>query len=252
MNGSLVKSVILLSGPAAAAVLIRTVVRRDIPARVRRALGESGVRGTMTRVTNKVIDYSFDIRYGTDTSQWVQVADFGVNSPNLEHAGHYCPTRARQLRMLLNDLQLPRDGAFVDIGSGKGRVLLIASTHGFSRLVGVEISPRLCAIARANVDIYQRKIGTDLPIQIVESDAADFALRDDETVFFLYNPFQPVIIETVLQSIGESLRRRPRKVWLIYNNPVNHRVIDDSPIFVKCGEYRYPSLEVTLYATADG
>src|SRR6516225_8353137 len=39
---------------------------------------------------------------------------------------------------------------FVDIGCGKGRALMVASAFPFRRLVGVEISPELCEIARAN------------------------------------------------------------------------------------------------------
>ena len=40
-----------------------------------------------------------------------------------------------------------QDYTFLDIGSGKGRVLMLASDAPFRHIVGVELSPALTAIA---------------------------------------------------------------------------------------------------------
>ena len=44
---------------------------------------------------------------------------------------------------------------FVDLGSGKGRTLLLASEYPFRRIVGVELSPKLHRIAKTNVEKFR-------------------------------------------------------------------------------------------------
>jgi predicted RNA methylase len=41
---------------------------------------------------------------------------------------------------------------FVDIGSGKGRALIIAAEYAFKRIIGVEYSPSLATICRRNLE----------------------------------------------------------------------------------------------------
>ena len=43
------------------------------------------------------------------------------------------------------------DLTFIDLGSGKGRAVLLASLYPFRRLIGVEFSPELTEVARLNV-----------------------------------------------------------------------------------------------------
>ncbi len=43
------------------------------------------------------------------------------------------------------------DYAFIDIGCGKGRVVLLASEYAFREVVGVELNPQLASVARRNL-----------------------------------------------------------------------------------------------------
>jgi tRNA G46 methylase TrmB len=62
------------------------------------------------------------------------------------HAYHAVP--AWLIRETLNSIPLqPNVFAFIDMGSGKGRALLVASEFPFARIVGVEISRELSGIA---------------------------------------------------------------------------------------------------------
>jgi cyclopropane fatty-acyl-phospholipid synthase-like methyltransferase len=57
------------------------------------------------------------------------------------------------LSRALDRLQLdPRDFVFVDLGSGKGRVILRAATRPFRRVEGVEFSEPLHRVALRNID----------------------------------------------------------------------------------------------------
>ena len=69
------------------------------------------------------------------------------------HATHYEPVPVEAFAELVATLpeELVRTAAFVDVGCGMGRALLLASELPFRQVVGIELSPALHAIARENV-----------------------------------------------------------------------------------------------------
>jgi predicted RNA methylase len=132
---------------------------------------------------------------------------------------------------LLKGLGLPRESGFLDLGSGKGRALLLAAQHGFRRVVGVEFSPQLCRLARANIATFEKSTPLPSPIEIVEADAARYEIGSDLNVFYLYNPFEPPVLSKVLENLRRSVASAPRRIWLIYNNPRHHELIRQSGLF---------------------
>lgn len=102
--------------------------------------------------------------------------------------------------------------SFVDLGSGKGRVLLMAAEYPFRRIVGVELLPELHEIARENVV-------RDPRIELVLGDAREFRFPDGPLVVFLFNPFPPWVLRQVLLNVQESLTRKPREFFVVLHNP---------------------------------
>ena len=192
---------------------------------------EKGVVSTIKIACNVVMDLRFDWKYGTDTMRWVHQDALDTGSDNQSHSAPYRATKVRPLLQLLDRLDLPRESTFVDIGSGKGRVLLIASQFGFRKVVGIEFSGELCAIARRNVEAFSRKAKQLSSIEVIEIDAAKYRFDADDRVFFMYNPFDAFIVSKVLDNIRNSLEENPRPIWLIYNTPKNHDVIKRSGVF---------------------
>jgi len=227
--------------------LAHAAARRSVLSRVRGSLQRDGVQRTGRRLLSKIADYSFDVRYGTDTGRWVECHDLDLAGPNAPHAVNYAPTRAREFRELLRTMAVPSDGVFVDFGSGKGRVLLLASDYGFRKVVGVELSPALCETARANVLAYRRRKPAGAPISIVEADAAAYEFCDDETVIFLFNPFGPLVVSAVLDSTRASIARQPRQLWLIYNNPSCHDLLDHAGYLRKLRDFEFSSSIFAVY-----
>jgi tRNA1(Val) A37 N6-methylase TrmN6 len=68
-------------------------------------------------------------------------------------------------------LNLPKNKVIVDIGSGKGRVLLMASEFGFKEARGVEFSLNLCEIAKKNIENYTAKKKTNTIFNVYNADA---------------------------------------------------------------------------------
>jgi predicted RNA methylase len=186
---------------------------------------------TMKVAASVVVDLSFDLRHGTSTMRRVNVQDFGAVGDKLAHSRNYVATKARPLWILLSSLDLPRNSGFVDLGAGKGRVLLIAAQYGFRNVVGVEFSPKLCEYARRNIQIFRERCRSATEIDIVQSDASTYPIQPDQNVFFMFNPFGAVVMTQVLANLCRSVETAPRGIWLIYNTPIHHDLIASTGIF---------------------
>lgn len=209
-----------------------------------RSVSRRGILRTGKVAGSVLIDYTFDFWYGTETMNWVALEDLGANG---EHAVSYRATKAGPLRKLIRKLDLPRDCAFVDLGSGKGRTLLIAAQLGFEKVVGVEFSPRLCAIARKNVDILRRQIRITSYIEVINEDVARFKLTPERSVYYAYNPFDETVLASFVANLYISLKRFPRPVWFIYNTPIHHGFIDRSGLFAKAQDFEIGGVEFKVY-----
>ena len=67
------------------------------------------------------------------------------------HSG-YQPTEPALFTEMMASLNIDfQDFTFIDLGSGKGRVLLMAADYPFRRILGVELLPALHRVARQNL-----------------------------------------------------------------------------------------------------
>jgi predicted RNA methylase len=212
------------------------------------SLKNKGLKRSIQSLLSILEDYWFDIKYGIDTIHWVELDDLEIKSKNKEKGRRYQPTRVRHFNKLMNTLTFPSNSVFVDLGSGKGRVILMATKYGFKRVVGVEFSHDLCEKARKNLLLFKKKSRLDVDVDIIKSDVVDYEIKDDENVFFLFSPFGEFVTAEVLKNISISLEKKPRRVWLIYNNPVHHKIVERR--FVKLTDYVYGGTEFIVYTNS--
>lgn len=196
-------------------------------------------------------DLVFDWRYGTDTRRRVDLSRLEFQSRNKCLAKMYGATKAQPFLRLVEQLALPKTGSFVDIGCGKGRVLMLAALAGFRNVVGLEFSPELCTIARHNWNRFQSHTPTSTACEVLEVDATQYAFQSDQTVFFLYDPFLPAILEQVIRRIGESLEAHPRKAWLIYGAPKYHETVAETRVFQRHQGWIVKGTDYRVYETLD-
>lgn len=166
-----------------------------------------------------------DWRDGVDTASQVEAGRIVTASPNKPHGIRYQASPAGAVRAVLEGLALPPGRVFADIGSGKGRVLLIARRMDFARVIGVEYSGPLCEVARRNLAVAERRGGPGAPVEIVCADAADYAFPHGEDVLYLFNPFDAVVLASMLDRLAASLQARPRRLWLVYHFPRWHETL---------------------------
>jgi 16S rRNA G966 N2-methylase RsmD len=209
-------------------------------------------RFSLTKLCQKWKGYRFDRRYGIETGKVVAVSDMGVERKDTLHATCYRPTSVGFLRFVLEkNSERFEDFVFVDLGSGKGRVLIEAASFPFKRIIGVELSTRLHLAAKESVSRFEAKEKTKSRIELQCKSATEFEPPTENVIFYLYNPFDAEILGHVVRQIQISLRKRHRKMLLIYLNPRWFDVIEDSNLFVLLDVGQYGPDDYRVYRTEE-
>ena len=124
---------------------------------------------------------------------------------------------------------------FLDLGSGKGRALLMASDYPFRRILGVELVPELHRIARENIGKYRSPRQLCRAIESCCGDASQFVFPGEPLIIYLFNPFPQSLLRRVVANLEDSLRQCPRPVFLLYHNPLLEPVLAASPVLRRLG-----------------
>jgi SAM-dependent methyltransferase len=122
---------------------------------------------------------------------------------------------------------------FIDIGSGKGRPLLMASEYPFRRVIGVELLPELHEIAEENIRRFPEERKRCRDIEAVQGDATEFKFPQEALLVFMFHPLPESGFRKVVENLEHSTRGDSRPVWLIYANPLFEAVVMASPLFRK-------------------
>jgi hypothetical protein len=109
-----------------------------------------------------------------------------------------------------------QDFTFIDLGCGKGRVLLMASDYPFKKIIGVEFMPELHRAAQKNIAGYSNDRQRCRQIETLCMDARDFQFPLDPLVVYLFNPFSEPTLAQVLELLRRSLEQDPRLVYIAY------------------------------------
>jgi SAM-dependent methyltransferase len=172
--------------------------------------------------------HPFDRAHGTDTSGFASAKEmFPGESSSVCYS--YGGSQPGVIRSVLAKLPPLETFAFIDLGCGKGRPLLVASEFPFRDIVGVELSPVLAEIARANAAILKRQFPERTPVRIEAGDACAYSLPPGDIVLFLYNPFGEELMWKVASRVEEALEAEHRSLYIIYFNPVFGECLDASP-----------------------
>ena len=174
--------------------------------------------------------HPFDMEYGTETSGLITGEELVSGRWNdLWNTAYYgiSPSGFNQMLQAL-DLDWRRF-TFVDMGSGKGRALLLASRFPFRRIVGVEIAPELSQTATANIRCFSASWQRCREIEACTGDAAEFVYPAGPLVLFLYQPFLGPVLKRCLKNLERTLAAERREVYVLYVNPVFERLMTKVP-----------------------
>ncbi len=159
----------------------------------------------------------FDHKWGVDTCGTVYPEKSEVFGCNWLYGVRYEGCDSTALDEVLNELPIHYEHfTFVDLGSGKGKAILVASRYPFRKIVGVEYSEQLNEIARNNVSQFPEAEKRCKEIDIVCADAAKFPIPLNQLVIFLYNPFGINVMKEVVKNVSTSFQQNPRRIIVLY------------------------------------
>ncbi len=150
---------------------------------------------------------AFDRRWGTETTRLVNLSALSVDQQRARHGVRYQPSSGDVVSQAVEILGLrPQDHSFVDYGSGKGRICMIAAQAGFRRVIGVEFSSELCAVAERNFERFVEAGGASRKPEAVLGDAGAFDPPAGPLLAYLYNPFSPPVLDEVVARLAAKAK----------------------------------------------
>lgn len=181
----------------------------------------------LQRVVDEIRENAlYDWRYGVDTQTYLPIADYPFEHQSKSHAIRYEPTYTSTIRMALAavDEIKSSDVSFVDLGSGKGKVILEALNHHYTQVYGVEFNDDLNRIAEANIEHRYHGL---LRATLIHEDAKSFIFPSDCGVVFCFNPFGPEVLTSVLNHYQQHAKSTQRRVFFVYVNPVHAELFSE-------------------------
>jgi hypothetical protein len=163
----------------------------------------------------------------------------------------YQPTEPELFHQMMTALRAQthcefRDFIFIDLGSGKGRTLLMAADYPFRRILGIELLPELHKIALENLRKYGSESQKCFALEAICADASDFVFPGEPMILYLFNPLPESGLRSVIAHLEQSLREHPRTMYVIYHNPLLERVLTESPALRKIGGTHQYSMYETV------
>lgn len=174
----------------------------------------------MERYTDKRAE-EFDRINGTETARrcYVSVREGGALD---ELRWGYAAINPDFFHEIVASIKEPLGSyTFVDVGSGKGAAVILASGHAFRHVVGVELSAELIAIAHANVEKYNAVNARHLKPEWIRTDFLKWELPPEKQFFFLNNPFPESITIQAIRRIEASVSSCPRPMLMAFRKASN-------------------------------
>jgi SAM-dependent methyltransferase len=176
---------------------------------------------------NRGIIHPFDQKYGTDTSGYLSPEDLVKGRVNDAHNYGYsaiAPSVFREACRRWRETLPAVSGrieaySFVDVGAGKGRVLLLAAELPFRKVIGVELTEELARVAQSNVARWSRAVKPKAAIRVVQQDATKFQWPRTPLLVYMYNPFACSLVAQVAANLAAVAASGSGLVDLLYVNP---------------------------------
>lgn len=191
-------------------------------------------------------------RYGNVDFDW----DYRVDTTGATVGGRdrllglfhspYQPTDPSLFHEMLASLRIDfEEFTFIDVGSGKGRALLMAADYPFRRILGIELFPALHRIAIDNIRHYESDTQKCFALESVCEDARRFEFPPEPILLYLFNPLPETGLRELLRNLERSFDEHPRPVLVLYSNPILGDVFEKGSRYIKtAGTHQYSIYEM--------
>jgi len=167
--------------------------------------------------------YWFDWQHGTDTGLPLARQDFSTQPPHFQHGLSYASSWTSEVEAIFQRLHALLGlsfvhWSFVDIGCGKGKVILqwrraCQRARIEQTIIGIDYYEPLIQIARSN---HRKMFGDPGVFVVCDASHYDYRAAGERLIAYLYNPFDDALLARVLDRLAEQ------PTILVYTNP-NYR-----------------------------
>jgi len=165
------------------------------------------------------------IKYGISTFAPVALNKLRIINGDTSKASPYEAANYYLLEKLFTEFRkLSKADSLIDLGCGKGRVLVVAAHFDFKNITGIDFATELCEEASANMKKVNQK-SPQLQWKIINDNVANYNISPADSVFFMFNPFTDEIIEKFLKKLEISCRQFPRTTWFLYASPLHKEIL---------------------------
>ena len=166
------------------------------------------------------------------------------NFKEAQEGGHsYRVTTQKEIFPILDKChcQPQKNDSIFDFGCGKGGAMISFLDYGFKKVGGVEYERKIYEIMIDNfskLGLYFSENTNSAEIQCLQKDATLVTSElDIYNWFYYFDPFEREIFSKTINNICESLKRNPRKIYIISINPMFYDVILDSGYFILTNQF---------------
>jgi len=203
----------------------------------------------------------FDLSRGVSTHHRMQTNEFLEDKIQKKHSVLYMSSWTSVIKSstkfaisYLREYET-RKPILVDVGSGKGKVLLAwcenrKISSEVYKIYGIELSSLLFQVCESNLKNFKRKLiePCNLCEDILDS---EITFKNSPYIFYLYNPFDAVIMKKFLKKLSQDFIDGQNFI-LIYNNPVHHSTILESGLhLIHKFNYWHPNGVVNFYSSKE-
>lgn len=176
-------------------------------------INRHGLKAYIKQVYLFVHSNLYELYYGVKTKGFITPKQLGISgSDSIE----YTPLNYHHIKKALASIPVSPDQInLLDYGCGKGRVLIVAASLSYRKIIGIEISS-LAKDARHNLDIMRGKRCKH--IEVLQQNAVDYIVPDDINVIYFFKPFVGETLNKVIEKIESSFLRKSRKIYIIFFN----------------------------------
>jgi SAM-dependent methyltransferase len=166
-------------------------------------------------------DAAFDSAAGVRTGGVQSLYGLTIKSENARFGTTHIASDPGEFKRAMERIDFDlTDATFIDLGSGRGRALLMAAMLPFKKVIGVEFAQELHQDSVENIRTSTHDLGRRDRITPILGDATQFEFPDGPLILYLYNPFDAPIVAAVARNAIAAWRALPRPMRVIYINPV--------------------------------
>jgi SAM-dependent methyltransferase len=165
------------------------------------------------------------IKYGSNTFAPVELKKLTIVDGDVKKASRYEAVSFHMLEHLFTAFRkFSGNTSIVDLGCGKGRVMMVAAHFGFTHMTGIDFAKEVCEEAKANMAEKEKQF-PDISWRVINGNVENYEITPDDSVFFMFNPFDYSVLKNFLRKLDISCDEFPRRIYFLYASPQHDRLL---------------------------